>query len=720
MFWWRILLALLLTRTYCLVRVAAALFRRADPGMVPLDETGERDYTRPILPNAAAPAVDPTTDLPTGYAESQREQPGGFLAEIDIFDTWFTSRSRRRSARTGSPIRCAMPRCSRRTCEPQGPASSEPGRSTTIAKALLHENSVPWRGTLRCSRGSDTDPEPQEDVEEQGQRESRRCRLLDEYTADGRALLGREQRGSAWTRRSTRRCSRSASGWSRELFNAGKFVLAQEADVATVDRTELDRAFVAPKLRALAPALDAPVRDLPGTRPCSREVESFFWVALPPTPISSSAKLRAAPARPRGCGRAQLRRRQHCGSASTCCCACSRRSCRSSARRVWSWAFAAEKRQPRSIHARARGRASGRLRRRRTSPPRPKSFSTSPSGVLGARSSRRNPMLRCRWAARWERLVDRGEPERSHDARRAYSPTCSRARAATHTRSRPTMRSRMGPSRSATWCRGTWRGSFERLIGASPARAFTVGKDPDPRAAAIAPAFAADAGGRLGSMAAHSSPRGVSMQRHRSRSALCAVVVLHPLGRSGNRTAPALVELDAGRRRTQLIEVPVAAPVGVGACRACGRARSSRAMRASARSTRRSRAATGGSTSAPPATASSANRQSAATSARSPGIPATVRWRATTAHRSGGSPTRSSDPKDFALIELDAGVPVNAQMCHFGGPTAINSDQPTGPVVLHHYGNGLVLGTALPARSGVALGMPDADHVFAQHPAMPR
>jgi hypothetical protein len=78
------------------------------------------------------------------------------------------------------------------------------------------------------------------------------------------------------------------------------------------------------------------------------------------------------------------------------------------------------------------------------------------------------------------------------------------------------------------------------------------------------------------------------------------------------------------------------------------------------------------------------------------------------------------DPKDFALIELDGGVPLNAQMCHFGGPTAINSDQPTGPVVLHHYGNGIGLGTLLPARTGVALGMPDPDHVFAQAAAVPR
>jgi hypothetical protein len=77
------------------------------------------------------------------------------------------------------------------------------------------------------------------------------------------------------------------------------------------------------------------------------------------------------------------------------------------------------------------------------------------------------------------------------------------------------------------------------------------------------------------------------------------------------------------------------------------------------------------------------------------------------------------DPKDFALIELDPGVPLDAQMCHFGGPTAVNSDQPAGPVVLRHYGNGVGLGALLPARTGAAFGMPDPDHVFAQAAAVP-
>lgn len=79
------------------------------------------------------------------------------------------------------------------------------------------------------------------------------------------------------------------------------------------------------------------------------------------------------------------------------------------------------------------------------------------------------------------------------------------------------------------------------------------------------------------------------------------------------------------------------------------------------------------------------------------------------------------DPKDFALIRLDAGVAANPQMCHFGGPTGINTDTPGlyEPTVLQQYGNGVGIGIVLPARSMLALGMPDPDHVYAQGLVLP-
>jgi hypothetical protein len=79
------------------------------------------------------------------------------------------------------------------------------------------------------------------------------------------------------------------------------------------------------------------------------------------------------------------------------------------------------------------------------------------------------------------------------------------------------------------------------------------------------------------------------------------------------------------------------------------------------------------------------------------------------------------DPKDFALIRLDPGVAANPAMCHFGGPTGTNSDLPgpLPPTLLNHYGSGLAIGSVLPARTAIALGMPDPDHVFANGVALP-
>ncbi len=80
-----------------------------------------------------------------------------------------------------------------------------------------------------------------------------------------------------------------------------------------------------------------------------------------------------------------------------------------------------------------------------------------------------------------------------------------------------------------------------------------------------------------------------------------------------------------------------------------------------------------------------------------------------------------SQEMDFALIRLDSDVEASPQMCHFGGPVGINTDTPalTEPVVLHQYGHGIALGSVLPARSLVALGMPSQYHVFALGAVLP-
>ncbi len=56
-----------------------------------LDEHGEPRYDEPLFPHESLLPIDPSTDVPEGYTESQRGEPGGFAGDPDILDTWATS-----------------------------------------------------------------------------------------------------------------------------------------------------------------------------------------------------------------------------------------------------------------------------------------------------------------------------------------------------------------------------------------------------------------------------------------------------------------------------------------------------------------------------------------------------------------------------------------------------------------------------------------------------
>jgi hypothetical protein len=75
--------------------------------------------------------------------------------------------------------------------------------------------------------------------------------------------------------------------------------------------------------------------------------------------------------------------------------------------------------------------------------------------------------------------------------------------------------------------------------------------------------------------------------------------------------------------------------------------------------------------------------------------------------------------RDFALIRLDPGVEASPEMCFFGGPHGLYATDTAGPLVLQYYGNGDTISTVLPARSGVALGTPDPNHIYATGLALP-
>src|SRR5262249_49943990 len=61
------------------------------PVWYPIAADGRIDYGHPIAASEAKLPIDPSTDVPEGYRADQRGQPGGFIGDPDVMDTWATS-----------------------------------------------------------------------------------------------------------------------------------------------------------------------------------------------------------------------------------------------------------------------------------------------------------------------------------------------------------------------------------------------------------------------------------------------------------------------------------------------------------------------------------------------------------------------------------------------------------------------------------------------------
>ncbi len=56
-----------------------------------LDDQGEPRWDEVLVPDEADLPIDPASDCPAGFDEAQRGQPGGFIGDHDVMDTWATS-----------------------------------------------------------------------------------------------------------------------------------------------------------------------------------------------------------------------------------------------------------------------------------------------------------------------------------------------------------------------------------------------------------------------------------------------------------------------------------------------------------------------------------------------------------------------------------------------------------------------------------------------------
>ncbi len=243
------------------------------PVWYPLDAEGKPDYANPIVAEPDQMPVDPITEAPKGTDRAQRDRPGGFTGEADVFDTWFTSSL---TPQIGSHWRLDPARHEKLFPADVRPQAHEIIRTWafyTIAKALLHEKSIPWKHVVVS--GWVLDPERKKMSKSVGNVITP-MPLLEKYTADGARYWSASARLGTDTA-IDEKMFKVGKRLATKIYNAGKFVLSQTTERFEIEplHSELDRAFAAQLKRLVTRATDA-FEELDHAQALA-ETESFFW-----------------------------------------------------------------------------------------------------------------------------------------------------------------------------------------------------------------------------------------------------------------------------------------------------------------------------------------------------------------------------------------------------------------------------------------------------------
>ncbi|MDY2941958.1 MAG: valine--tRNA ligase [Varibaculum sp.] len=110
-----------------------------------IGDSGQVDYDRVLTPSEDMLPVDPTVDVPAGYTEGQRDQPGGFTAEVDIMDTWATSSLTPQIATGWLRNQRLFEQTYPMDIRPQGQDIIRTWLFSTVVRSHLEFDAIPWR-----------------------------------------------------------------------------------------------------------------------------------------------------------------------------------------------------------------------------------------------------------------------------------------------------------------------------------------------------------------------------------------------------------------------------------------------------------------------------------------------------------------------------------------------------------------------------------------------
>ena len=190
-----------------------------------VDANGATDYASPMVPEASRLPIDPTVDVPSGFTQAERDRPNGFTADPDVFDTWFTSSLSPQIASGWTLNPARHKKLFPMDVRPQSHEIIRTWAFYTIAKAWLHEGTIPWKRV--AISGWVLDPDRKKMSKSKGNVVTP-MHLLDQYGSDAVrywSLAARLGVDTAFDEKVLKVGRRLVV----KVYNATRYVLGQEA-----------------------------------------------------------------------------------------------------------------------------------------------------------------------------------------------------------------------------------------------------------------------------------------------------------------------------------------------------------------------------------------------------------------------------------------------------------------------------------------------------------
>jgi valyl-tRNA synthetase len=239
-----------------------------------LDAQGEPIYDDPLLPDESRLPIDPSTDVPDGFTAAQRNSPGGFVGDTDIFDTWATSSLTPQIAGRWEDDPDLFARVFPMDLRPQGHDIIRTWLFSTIVRSHHEFASTPWRHAALS--GWILDPDRKKMSKSKGNVVTP-IELFDTYGTDAVrywAASGRPGVDTALTEEQMKVGRKLAN----KILNVTKFVLGIGETGAIEDArvtAEIDRSMLA-KLDATIEEATTSFAGFDYARALER-TETFFW-----------------------------------------------------------------------------------------------------------------------------------------------------------------------------------------------------------------------------------------------------------------------------------------------------------------------------------------------------------------------------------------------------------------------------------------------------------